>query len=179
MIWSSQLLGRMGLGMDMRGLQMKANLSKFCLALVATGGIAVFSAGNAMAQSSCQADMQKVMAPRQALLARVNGFAKRRPTPDQACSTFSSLAAADGRAVKWMTDNKDWCQVPDELLEQMKGASGQIIRARSQSCTAAKNFRAQVAKIRAQQRRAAEAQSGGGGGPPAVGSGVRLPSGAL
>lgn len=157
---------------------MKASLSKLCLALAVTGGLAVVSASDAMAQSSCQADMQKVMGPRQALLARVNGFAKKRPTPDQACSTFSSLAAADGRAVKWMTENKDWCQIPDELLEQMKGASGQIVRARSQSCTAAKNFRAQVAKLRAQQRRAAEAQ-GGGGGPPAVGSGVRLPSGAL
>jgi hypothetical protein len=163
--------------MNMRGLQMKASLLKFCLALAVTCGISVLSAGDALAQSSCQADMQKVMGPRQALLARVNGFAKRRPTPDQACSTFSSLAVADSRAVRWMTDNKDWCQVPDELLAQMKAATGQIIRARSQSCTAAKNFRAQVARAREQQRRA-QAQ-GGGGGPPAVGSGVRLPSGAL
>jgi hypothetical protein len=164
---------------QMPGLDMNISRLHMSAVAIAAAGLVLLSSGDAFAQSSCQADMQKVMAPRQALLARVNGFAKRRPTPDQACSTFSSLAAADGRAVRWMTENKDWCQIPDDLLAQMKGATGQIANARSQSCKAASNYRAQVAKLRAQQRAAQAQQQSGVGAPPAVGSGVRLPSGAL
>jgi hypothetical protein len=144
---------------------------------VACLGMAVVSGGEAQAQASnCQADFQKVMAPRQTLIGRINGFRNKRPTADQACSTLSQLVAADGRAVKWMTENQDWCQIPEELITQLKGASGQAVGSRNQACGAAKNQRAQIARARAAQARAAQQ---GGGGAPAVGSGVRLPQGAL
>lgn len=146
------------------------------LALSLLGIIAVNDEANAQG-SNCQVDFQKMMAPRQALIARINGYRNKRPTADQACSTLNQLVAADGRTVKWMTENQDWCQIPEDLINQLKGSSGQAVTSRNQACGAAKSQRAQIARARAAQARAA--QQGGGGGPPAVGSGVRLPQGAL
>ncbi len=124
--------------------------------------------------SNCQTDFQKVMAPREALMQRINGFRNKRPTAGQACSTLGQLVAADGKVLKWMTENKDWCQIPDALVEQLQTASGQVSRSRGQACTAAKNQVSQQARARAAQARAQQ-----GGGAPPVGSGVRLPQGAL
>jgi hypothetical protein len=131
-------------------------------------------AGPAMAQQAgCAADFQKFMAPRQALIERINGFQKRRPSAQQACSTLGQLVSADSRLGKWVDENKDWCQIPEEMVEQLKTGAGQAQRARGQACGAAKQQASAVARARAQQRAAQ------GGGAPAVGSGVRLPSGAL
>lgn len=138
-------------------------------------GLVLGASGALAQQSSCTTDFQKYMGPRQALIERINGFQKRRPTPQQACSTLSQLVAADGRMAKWVDENKDWCQIPDEVVEQLKTGSGQAQRARGQACGAARQQASAIARARAQQR----AAQGGGGGAPAVGSGVRLPSGAL
>ncbi len=139
-------------------------------ALLLTGA----SADQALAQSSCQTDFQKVMEPRMALVQRINGFRNKRPTPQQACSTLTQLVAAEARLSKWVEENKDWCQIPDSVVEQLKGSQAGASRARGQACGAARQQASAIARARAQQR---AAQSGGG--PPPVGSGVRLPQGAL
>jgi hypothetical protein len=150
-------------------------------ALTAAFGLLLFTSSEALAQAStCAADFQKVMGPRQALIARINGFARKRPTADQACSALGQLVAADRRVLSWMTENKDWCQIGDEMISQLQGSSGQAARSRGQACGAAAQQRSQIAKARAAQARASQQQAGGGGDRPApVGSGVRLPQGAL
>ncbi len=135
----------------------------------------VVTSGQANAQASnCQTDFQKVMAPREALMQRINGFRTKRPTAGQACSTLGQLVTADGNVLKWMTENKDWCQIPDSLVEQLQTAGGQVSKSRAQACSAAKNQVTQQARARAAQARAQQ-----GGGAPPVGSSVRLPQGAL
>lgn len=138
-------------------------------------GAGLLAAGEAAAQSSsCQADFQKIMEPRQKLIERINGFRNKRPTAGQACSTLGQLVTADGKLMAWLGENKEWCQIPDALIEQLKEATGQASRSRGQACQAAKNQASQIARARAQQRAAQQ-----GGGAPPVGSGVRLPQGAL
>ncbi len=151
-------------------------LASLALAAAFGVGASLLMTSGAQAQASnCQADFQKVMAPREALMQRINGFRTKRPTPGQACSTLGQLVTADGRVLAWMTENKDWCQIPDSLMEQLQTASGQVSRSRGQACAAAKNQASQIARARAAQARAQQ----GGGGPPPVGSSVRLPQGAL
>ncbi len=137
-------------------------------------GLLALTAGGAHAQSSCQNDFQKLMQPRQALIERINGFRTRRPTPQVACSTLSQLVAADAKLSKWVSENKDWCSIPDSVVEQLQAGTAQAQRARGQACGVARQQANAIARARAQQR---AAQSGGG--PAAVGSGVRLPQGAL
>jgi hypothetical protein len=146
--------------------------SRTMIAAIAATAALVASADGARAQSaSCQTDFQKVMEPRQALIARINGFRTKRPTASQACSTLGSLVAADRKLIAWMTENKDWCQIPDQLIEQVQEASAQASRSRGTACQAAKNQANQMARARAQQQ--------SGSAAPPVGSGVRLPQGAL
>ncbi|MGL4243238.1 MAG: hypothetical protein ACRCTI_19160, partial [Beijerinckiaceae bacterium] len=109
-------------------------------------------------QSSCQTDFQKLLEPRQALIQRINNFQKQRPTPQAACSTLSQLVAQDVKLNKWLEENKDWCQIPDNVVEQFKEGSGSATRARGQACGAAKQQAAAMARARAQQR---AAQGGG------------------
>lgn len=116
--------------------------------------------------ASCQADFQKYTNERQAAVDRINSFNKKRPTAQAACAAFGNLTGAEARLIKWMTDNKEWCQIPDAFFDQIKQAAGQTGKVRGQVCTAAKR----------------EAQGAAGAGPrgaPPPGAGVRLPQGAL
>ena len=139
----------------------------------------------APALADCVGDFQKAMAPRQALMARLNSYNKKKPTAAQACSTLSSLVAADAKAVAWMTTNKDWCQVPDDSLSQLKTAAGQSVKIRGQVCGVAAKETKLIAQAKRQQQQ--QAQGGGRTGDPTAdlgpsglpGSPVRLPRGAL
>lgn len=115
---------------------------------------------------SCQAEMEKITTSRQSAVDRVNGFSKKRPTATQACAAFNTLVAADKKLLDWMTSNKDWCQVPDQLIEQVQEAREQANKVRDQACSAAKK--------EAQMRRNAPPAAG-----PPPGGGVKLPQGAL
>lgn len=115
---------------------------------------------------SCQEEMNKITTSRQSAIDRVNGFAKKRPSATQACSAFGTLVSADKKLLDWMTSNKDWCQVPDQLIEQLQDAQQQAAKVRDQACTAAKK--------EAEMRRNAAPAAG-----PPPGGGVRLPQGAL
>jgi hypothetical protein len=140
---------------------------------VLVGGALALQLSPAQAQSStCQTGFQGVMSQRQVLLERINGFRTKRPTAQQACSTLNQLVASEGRLIKWMTENKDWCSIPDETIAQARVASSQANKARGQTCTAASR-QAQG------QANAARQRAQGPDAPPAVGSGVRLPQGAL
>jgi hypothetical protein len=154
-------------------LRVSRSFTGACTVVFAVGAGLALSSAPAQAQSpTCQAGFQGVMAPRQALLERINGFRTKRPTAQQACSTLTQLVSAEVRMIKWMTENKDWCSIPDETIDQAKQANGQAARARGQTCTAASR-QAQGQAAAARQR------AQGADAPPAVGSGVRLPQGAL
>lgn len=119
---------------------------------------------------SCQKEFGPMMQQRANYMNTINNFKKKRPNAPQACNTFGGLAATNRKIVKWMEEQKDWCQVPEEMLSQLKGQQGQIDKVRGQACNAA----AQQAKAMRQQR-----QGGGQQAGPGVGAGVRLPQGAL
>jgi hypothetical protein len=128
---------------------------------------AMIGAAPAMAMpASCVADYQKHAKAREDAVARINGFNKRRPTAQQACSAFNTLNGAENRFHKWLSDNKDWCQVPDGVIEQLDGARAQSRKIAGQACTAAK-------------RQAAGAPPPGAARGPQPGAGIRLPQGAL
>lgn len=128
------------------------------------------AAGSATAMpASCQAGFEKVTKDREAAVARVNAFNKRRPTPTQACGAFNTLSSAEARMLEWLEANKDWCQIPDEFHSQFKQATEQTNKVRGQACTAAKKEQA----MRRQVQRNAQPRG------PQVGGGVRLPQGAL
>lgn len=116
---------------------------------------------------SCQNDLNKVGQGRLDAINRINAFKKKRPTATQACSAFGNLVSAEAKMIKWMEENKEWCQIPDPLIEDLKKSSAQGVKVRGQACSAAKK--------EAQMR----AQAAAGGGGAARRPAVKLPQGAL
>ncbi|MCZ8182342.1 MAG: hypothetical protein O9322_05170 [Beijerinckiaceae bacterium] len=125
-------------------------------------------AGPALALTpSCQAELDKYGAARLEVINKINGFQKKRPSAQQACTVFGQLVKAEADMIKWMEDNQQWCSLPEPFVEDFRKNVQQGVKARGQVCTAAK--------------KEAQARAQGGGVPrgPAPGSGVQLPKGAL
>jgi hypothetical protein len=137
-------------------------------AVTMVAGTVLLGAGvPAMAMpESCQKDLNTYAEARMGAINRINGFKGKRPTATQACSAFGALVSSEDKMIKWMEANKEWCQIPDTLLADLKKGSAQGIKVRGQACSAAKK----EAQMRAQARQ---------GAPAAARPAVRLPQGAL
>lgn len=121
---------------------------------------------------SCQPEFIPLMQKRQAAIQRVNNFKPKSTTAAQACSGFKDLAARNKALLDYMTKNKDWCQFNDEQMNGISSAQENIDKSRASTCDAAAKQAAQIKQMRRQQQQQGSGQAG-------VGSGVRLPQGAL
>ena len=127
---------------------------------------------SAPAFADCQEDIGKIMKERLDLIAQLNKLntgkgGKGQLDPTAACPKLRTLAAVEGRLVSYLEKNKDWCNVPDQFLENAKTGRGKSVAFAGKACAVA----AQVEKMKRQQ-----AQGGGAGAPQQV---QKLPSGPL
>jgi hypothetical protein len=129
---------------------------------------AVGAAAPALADQSCGDDLQRLAKNREAALAGINGVvvAARGKQLDPAlfCSKSGPLNQAEGAMLAYMEKNKDWCQIPDEAIEQLKAAHVKTISFSNKACTVA-----------AQMKKMKEQAAQGGGAPQAQ----ALPAGPL
>ena len=123
------------------------------------------------ASSGCEADMGRLQQKRNGAIQSINAMVKggkKKLDPATACPKFRNLAAVETEMKNWMVKNKDWCSIPDEVIESMKQGFARTPQIAAQACNAA----AQMRKM--QQQGARQAQGGGGPAPAA-----KLPSGPL
>ncbi len=133
------------------------------LALLAT----LLAASGALAQS-CQEDFQKLTVKRMAGIEALNNLgkaAKGKMDPEAACPAARRLVAVETEMMNYMAKNKEWCNIPDNVVDGFKDARGKTQNFASQACAAA-------AKMK-QMRDQAAAGGGGMMAPP------KLPSGPL
>lgn len=135
------------------------------------GGLGLASSGARAMPESCQKEFAPMMEKRQAYINQINAYNKRKPTAIQACNTFKGLASHNEKIGQWMASQKDWCQVPEDMIKQFGDAQVQINQTRAKICDAA----AKQAQMMKQMKNRAAQQ----GRQTAPGSGVRLPQGAL
>ncbi|ARN80886.1 hypothetical protein [Methylocystis bryophila] len=117
------------------------------------------------AGDDCQAELPKMMQQRMAQIEKLNAIGKAgkgKIDPMAACPVAKALVASENQLLAFMTKNKDWCQIPDPYITQLKEAQGRDQMFAAKACEAAANFK----KMQEQQGAAA-------GGPP------RLPAGPL
>jgi hypothetical protein len=125
------------------------------LGAMATPALFLASSGTAVAQSSCQIDFGILQKQRVAQIQALNREAKRRKgklDPVTACSKLRNLAAIERKMVKYMTENKSWCGIPDGPIQQMTTSSKRTGATAGQACKAASNFRRAKALARRQQQ---------------------------
>lgn len=151
--------------------------------LAATLGLAMASfltASPASAQVSGCEPLQKLLTARQSLVAKITSAqkAKRKMTPQEACSTFGTLVNNGNETLKFATANQDWCQIPATFIDGLKADNQKITTFRGQACNAVKQ---QAAMQRRAQQQAQGASPFGGADSitSGAGGGLKVPRGAL
>ena len=75
-----------------------------------------------VARADCNEDLSKLMSKRMTEIAALNKISKQnggKLDPIAACPRLKNLAADEGEVVGYMTKNKDWCNLPDDIVQKM------------------------------------------------------------
>jgi hypothetical protein len=154
------------------------HVRSYILAALAAAGVLV--AAPAFAQSSNCQDAQKFLGERQSLIQQINKLGgegkKKTIDPRAACGIFTKLVNNGDAGVKWLTANKEWCQVPEQFATGFTDDHKRALDMKGKACAAA----AKVAQMEKQAKQAQQSGSGGGllGGGGLTGS-YTMPKGAL
>ena len=146
-----------------------------CRLILATAVLAVAALGGASAAlaQSCQEDIGKLVARRQAVLEVINRSVKAghgKLDPVSSCPRLRNLVAIENEFVAYLNKNKDWCHVPDEAVTNATNSRAKMASTASRAC----NFASQAQRARRQQQQQQQA-AGAQQQAPAQ----RLPSGPL
>lgn len=136
------------------------------LALILVLGVSA-SAGRALA-GDCNTDIATLSNKRQGIIDELNKLAKggkKQLDPVASCPKLRALATAEREFVAYLTKNKDWCNVPDEALQNLATSSSRTGEVASQAC-----------KVADQIKKAQQQQAAGAAGQPPV---QKLPAGPL
>jgi hypothetical protein len=132
--------------------------------------LAILAANGPAYAQSCQEDFQKLSERRMAQIQALNNLGKAnkgKMDPTGACATSKKLVGVENEMAAYMTKNKEWSNIPDQVIDNFKQAASKTKGFSSQACTAA----AKMKQMMEQQRE--QAANGGMGAPP------KLPSGPL
>lgn len=133
----------------------------------------------AFAQASECTKLAGMMQERQGLVARMNAASKgKKLTPQLACSTLGQIVSNGSRVMSFMDANKDWCQIPDAFVDNMKADNARAGQIRNQACRSASQQVTNERKARAAQQQQA-GQNSFGGADSITGGAWRVPQGAL
>jgi len=148
-------------------------LKTFGLACALALGLAV---SPAFAEQDCAGDLQKLAGRREAAIQGINAMVSaskgRKLDPEAFCARSRPLNGAEESMIAYMVKNKDWCQIPDEAIANLKAAHAKSLAFSGKACSVA----AQISKMKKQAAQQAQTQQAGGGGPPQV---QPLPTGPL
>ena len=143
------------------------------LTLAALVGCALVATVAPAAAQVCQ-EGAKFIKERQEIVQQLNkaGGKDRKLDPRMACGSFGKLVANGEQSLKWLESNKDWCQIPDQVVTNLQQEHTKVKEIRGQACQAA----AKVAEMEKQAR-----QQKQGGNPFAGGltGQYKIPQGAL
>jgi hypothetical protein len=117
------------------------------------------------ARADCNEDMGKIMQRREALIQELNASAKitnGKLDPTTACPRLRRLAGMENELLAYMTKNKDWCALSDEIVANATTGHAKTAQTATQACNIAEQI-----------KKAQEQQANGGAGP------TKLPAGPL
>jgi hypothetical protein len=140
-----------------------------CLLTIGSFAFVLGAAVPALAQQSCGDDLQKLGQQREAALQSINALVAsahgKQLDPAIFCAKSGPLNVAESAMLAYMQKNKDWCSIPDSVIDQLKTTHAKSV-----------GFSAKACGVAAQMRKMKEQAAQGGGGGPQV---QPLPSGPL
>jgi len=123
--------------------------------LGAAAGLSLLACGAAYAEN-CNQDIGALTKKRQEIIDQLNRLAqggKKQLDPVASCPKLRTLVAAERTLVAYLTKNKEWCAVPDEVFQNISASAGKTSKVAEQACTIA----AQIKKSQEQQSAGAAA----------------------
>ncbi len=100
---------------------------------------------------SCNEDLQKLAQRRTAEMSTINDMikaAKGKPLdPTMFCAKSGGLNVAETAMLAYLEKNKDWCQIPDEMVDQLKATHIKNVAFAARAC----DFAAKIKKMKDQQ----------------------------
>jgi invasion protein IalB len=122
--------------------RLRAALSVFA---IAAGVLALDAA--AQAQQACGDDLKKLSEKREAELNKVNGLvkaAKGKPMdPALFCRQSAGLNSSESALIAYMEKNKDWCSIPDEVVNALKANHVKSVAFSAKACSVAAQMKKQ------------------------------------
>ncbi len=103
----------------------------------------------------CNSDVAGLSGKRQTFVDKLNVLAKSskgKLDPVASCPVLRGLVKAEGELLKYLEANKNWCNVPDDAVNNLKAADAKSAAFATQAC----NFAEQAKK---QQQQAASSAS--------------------
>lgn len=125
----------------------------------------------ALAQESCETDIGKLQEKRMSVMNEIGVLQKKgegKLDPISACPKLRSLASVEKDMFTYMQKNQAWCNIPDDVLNNVKEGSGKTAQVATQACNLA-----------AQARKQQQQQAAGAGGPGFAAPAPKLPAGPL
>lgn len=119
-------------------------MKKLTLAMSAACVATALAAG--AARADCQSDAMSIRQEIEEKGKVLQAAIKKKSDPQTLCPLFKAYTAVEAKWVKFLGDNKDWCQIPAQVIEQAASGSKKAVEVRNNVCNAAAN-------------------GGGGGGP--------------
>ena len=128
----------------------------------------------ARAQSSACQELGAHLNDRRSLVQGIQAMTanNKKMEPKAACAAFGKLATNGTTTLKWAEANKDWCQVPDQLITGIKADHEKVLKIRGQACGAA-------AKRAEMEKKGRDGQGGGLLGGGGLEGSYKIPQGAL
>ena len=123
-----------------------------CLGLSASAMLAPMAA-----RADCNSEIGALMKVRLAGIEALNQITKThggKLDATLACPKLRSLAAAEGQVVAYMTKNKDWCNIPDDIVSKMSASRVRTTGIAAKAC----DFAVKIKKMQSQQAQAAQQQ---------------------
>ena len=106
--------------------------------------------GTAAFAGDCNTDIAALSQKRQGVMEKLNVLAKAtkgKLDPVASCPTLKGLVVTETALLKYLEANKNWCNVPDAAVDNLKAASAKSQQFATQACTLA----VQVKKQQQQQ----------------------------
>lgn len=112
-------------------------------------------AGSTGARADCNTDFAALMSKRMTEINALNKISKAgggKLDPVAACPRLKNLAAAESEVVAYMTKNKDWCNLPDDMVTKMTATQAKTRTYAAKAC----GLVAQMKQMQAQQQKQAQ-----------------------
>ncbi len=106
--------------------------------------------GTAASAGDCNTDIAALSQKRQGVMEKLNVLAKAtkgKLDPVASCPTLKGLVVTETALLKYLEANKNWCNVPDAAVDNLKAANAKSQQFATQACTLA----VQVKKQQQQQ----------------------------